>query len=105
MRRIQGGRTLVTVRAGSRYDEAEAMIRRWGGHAQTPGRSLAHLPHGSGHRTHEMPIRREDVVTEQPRPTSETRLRRAEKHRQQAARCSRGLLPFLFCREAYCGSS
>ena len=32
---FKAGRTLVTVHAGSRFDEATAIIRRWNGHAQT----------------------------------------------------------------------
>lgn len=65
---FKAGRTLVTVRAGSRYDEAAATIRRWGGHAQarTGVFSRATFPGAAEHRTHEMPIRREDVVTHNP---------------------------------------
>jgi hypothetical protein len=65
---FKAGRTLVTVRAGSRYDDAVAIIRRWNGHAQTRSGAFtrATFPMATGHRTHEMPIRRDDVVTEEP---------------------------------------
>lgn len=77
---FKAGRTLVTVKAGSRYDDATGIIRHWGGHAQTRTGAFARADFSATHQTHEVPVRRADVVGEAC-PMTPEEMRAAEARR------------------------
>jgi hypothetical protein len=67
---FRSGRIIVTVKADERYDEAEALLRRHGATDYASARATAgeemelRKEVVTGHRTVEVPVKREEVVVE-----------------------------------------
>lgn len=85
---FQGGRTLVTVKSESRYDEARGILQRCGAYDQSTAPSAS--AHAAGtdwgseteHRTLDVPVEQEEVVMER-HPASERAPRRERPENQE----------------------